>query len=147
MRFWSAQETVKRIWFSLYTPQVREESPEILKPVERQRVIKEIAELRARYDKLHMPDGVLAAYAAPPSSPKDCPFARMTRCVSADLKKAITPCQFGGNPDCSNCGCMASAGMAAIARHRLPGGLSLGAIMDASMSVGRLAAAWRGAVS
>jgi MoaA/NifB/PqqE/SkfB family radical SAM enzyme len=136
VQFWSGQPDVRRIWFSLYTPQIGEQSAEILTSEDRQRVIGEIDSLRSRYPKLHMPPGILAAYAAPPQSPKECIFARVTRCVSADLKKAITPCQFGGNPDCSQCGCMASAGMAAIARHRLPGGLSLGTIMDASLKVG-----------
>jgi MoaA/NifB/PqqE/SkfB family radical SAM enzyme len=135
VRFWSAQTATKRIWFSLYTPQVGEESPEMLTALDRQRVIAELHVLRARYPKLHMPEGVLAAYAEPPQSPAKCTFARTTFSVSADLKKRITPCQFGGNPDCSNCGCMASAGMAAIARHKL-GGLRLGTIMDASLKVG-----------
>ena len=56
------------------------------------------------------------------ASPAECTFARTTECLSADLERRISPCQFGGNPDCSNCGCMASAGLDAIARHRLPGG-------------------------
>ena len=34
-------------------------------------------------------------------------FAQATACVSADLRTPITPCQFGGQPDCSSCGCMA----------------------------------------
>ena len=35
---------------------------------------------------------------------------RTTHCVSSDLQRRITPCQFGGNPDCAQCGCIASAG-------------------------------------
>ena len=35
------------------------------------------------------------------------------------------------------CGCMASAGMAAVAAHRLPGGLRVGAIFDTSLRIGR----------
>ena len=140
-QFWSAQAPTKRIWFSLYTPQVGEVSPEQLTPSDRERVIRELFALRISYPKLHMPEGLLAAYANPPTSPQECTFARVTHCVSADLKKQVTPCQFGGNPDCSNCGCIASAGMAAIARHKLPGGLRLGTIMDASLKVGE-AARW-----
>src|SRR5258708_411196 len=67
----------------------------------------------------------------------DCVFAQTTTCVSADFEHRITPCQFGGNPDCSQCGCMASAGLAAVAEHRLPGGLRVGAIFEASLRVGR----------
>ena len=55
----------------------------------------------------------------PPQSPDDCIFAQTTECFSADLERRITPCQFGGDPDCANCGCMASAGLEAIGRHRL----------------------------
>ena len=61
--------------------------------------------------KIAMPEG--AAAAIPPhrrTSPDDCVFAQTTTCVSADFAHRITPCQFGGNPDCSQCGCMASAG-------------------------------------
>ena len=57
--------------------------------------------------------------------------------MSADFKRPISPCQFGGNPDCSSCGCIASAGLGAIARHRLPGGLRVGAIFENSLRVGR----------
>ena len=53
--------------------------------------------------------------------------------MSADFTRPISPCQFGGNPDCSNCGCIASAGLGAIARHRLPGGLRVGAIFENSL--------------
>jgi hypothetical protein len=56
--------------------------------------------------------------------------------VSADLEKRITPCQFGGEPDCANCGCIASAGIAAITRHKLPGGVRVGTLLDASFKVG-----------
>jgi len=141
VRFWSNQPATKRIWMSLYTPQIGEVSEEQLTPPDRQRVIRELQALRAEYPKLDMPQALIAAYADPPRSPDQCTFARVTHCVSADLKKQITPCQFGGNPDCANCGCMASAGMAAIAQHKLPGGLRLGTIMDASLKVGE-AARW-----
>lgn len=141
VRFWSNQPATKRIWMSLYTPQVGEMSTEQLTPSDRQRVIRDLQALRAGYPKLEMPATLIAAYAEPPRSPEQCTFARVTHCVSADLKKRITPCQFGGTPDCSNCGCMASAGMSAISRHKLPGGLQLGTIMNASFKIGE-AARW-----
>ena len=83
---------------------------------------------------------MIKVYAKPPQSPDECIFAQTTTCVSADFERRITPCQFGGNPDCSNCGCIASAGLAAVARHRLPGGLRVGAIFDASLRVGKRSA-------
>ena len=85
-------------------------------------------------------DGALETYARPPASPAECTFARTTECLSADLERHIVPCQFGGNPDCSNCGCIASASLEAIARHRLPGGIRVGAVLNASMIAGRAVA-------
>ena len=40
--FWAALPDVKRIWFSLYTPQKGEDSPEMLRPEDRARVVAEI---------------------------------------------------------------------------------------------------------
>jgi hypothetical protein len=93
--------------------------------------------LRGVFPKLQMPEGLIKVYQDPPSNPDDCVFALTTTCVSADFKRPISPCQFGGNPDCSQCGCIASAGLGAIARHRLPGGLRVGAIFENSLRVGR----------
>ena len=56
--------------------------------------------------------------------------------VSADLTTRITPCQFGGAPDCANCGCIASAGLAAVARHHLWGFIPVGSIFAGSVKVG-----------
>src|SRR5436189_104172 len=79
--------------------------------------------LRLLVPKLQMLDGMLNVYANPPASPDQCVFAQTTECYSSDLERRITPCQFGGNPDCLNCGCIASAGLEAISRHKLKGGL------------------------
>jgi len=70
----------------------------------------------------------------PPESPESCIFAQTTHTVSADLKSKITPCQFGGNPDCSQCGCVASMGLAAVGNHKLALGLTAGDIYWASNS-------------
>ena len=79
---------------------------------------------------------MIESYVTPPHSPKDCIFALTTACVSANFEKRITPCQFGGNPDCANCGCIASAALAAVGRHRLPGGIRVGAIFEQSLRIG-----------
>jgi MoaA/NifB/PqqE/SkfB family radical SAM enzyme len=136
--FWSAQEHARKIWFSLYTPQVGEESAEKLRPEDRQAVVKELLALRLDYPKIQMPRGMIAVYATPPDSPDDCIFSRVTHTLSADLQTKISPCQFGGTPDCSNCGCIASAGLAAIGRHRLFGFVRIDPIFDASFRVGRI---------
>jgi hypothetical protein len=103
-------------------------------------VVRDILALRTRFPKLGMPKGMVEVYLKPPQSPEECTFAQTTLCVSSDLQRRITPCQFGGNPDCAQCGCIASAGLDAIARHRLPGGLRVGAIFDASLGIGRAVA-------
>jgi MoaA/NifB/PqqE/SkfB family radical SAM enzyme len=136
LRFWDAQPVTKRVWISLYTPQIGELSDERLTKGDRERVIAELMRLRHRFPKLDMPEGLIAAYAKPPSDPSRCTFARTTACYSADLTSHVTPCQFGGRPDCSNCGCVASAALEAVARHRLPGGIRVGAIYEASVRVG-----------
>ena len=140
LAFWSDNPDTRQVWFSLYTPQIGEESAERLTPQDRERVVATILELRTRYPKLRMPKGMVEVYLNPPSSPDECTFAKTTLCVSSDLNRRITPCQFGGNPDCAQCGCIASAGLDAIARHRLPGGLRVGAIFDASFGIGKAVA-------
>jgi MoaA/NifB/PqqE/SkfB family radical SAM enzyme len=136
LRLWSAQTEVERIWISLYTPQVGENSDERLRPIDRERVVADLLALRLRYPKFAVPSALIEAYAAPPDSPDDCVFARTTTTISADLTTKITPCQFGGTPDCSNCGCLASAGMTAIARHRLFGLVPVASIFSGSLKVG-----------
>jgi MoaA/NifB/PqqE/SkfB family radical SAM enzyme len=135
--FWSANPDVKRIWFSLYTPQKGEESAERLTPADRRRVVEEIGRLYARHSKLHdMKPAVLAGYLAPPRDPSECIFARTTTCLSSDLERVISPCQYGGDPDCTSCGCMATAGLDAIGRYRIGGVVPVRAIFDASVRVG-----------
>jgi MoaA/NifB/PqqE/SkfB family radical SAM enzyme len=136
LRFWSAKKEVRKIWISLYTPQIGEISDERLTPADRQRVVADLMALRLRYPKLEAPEGLVNVYANPPASPDECVFARTTLSVSADLTTKITPCQFGGAPDCSNCGCIASAGLAAVARHKLWGFVPVGSIFSGSVRVG-----------
>jgi MoaA/NifB/PqqE/SkfB family radical SAM enzyme len=136
LQFWSAQSPVDKIWFSLYTPQIGEESAERLTPADRRRVVADLMALRLKFPKLALPKGLIEVYAEPPNSPADCVFARTTATISADLTTKITPCQFGGAPDCSNCGCIASAGLAAVARHQLFGVIPVGAIFAGSLQIG-----------
>ena len=136
VRFWSEQTTVRQILVSLYTPQVGETSAERLTTADRSQIVTELLDLRGRFSKLAMPEALVRAYAVPPDSPDQCIFANSTTCVSADFQKVITPCQFGGNLDCASCGCVASAGLAAIGRHRLLGGLRVDAMFDTSCKVG-----------
>src|SRR5438876_125500 len=137
LAFWSRRTEVEKIWVSLYTPQVGEISDERLRPADRERAVADLLALRLRYPKLALPKGLIEAYADPPDSPDECVFARTTRVISADLTTQVTPCQFGGAPDCSNCGCIASAGLAAVARHRVFGVIPIAPVFNSSIRVGQ----------
>jgi hypothetical protein len=83
-----------------------------------------------------MRESVIREFLHPPVSPEECIFAQTTHTISADLKSRITPCQFGGNPDCSQCGCIASMGLAAVGRYGLAAGLTAGDVYRVSQKVG-----------
>jgi organic radical activating enzyme len=144
IRFWTARDEVERVWMSLYTPQVGEVSAERLDKGTREQVVADLWKLSSLYPKLQLPKAALEVYANPPRSPADCIFARSTTTVSANLKTTITPCQFGGEPDCSSCGCLASAGLGAVARHRVLGVIPVGMLFTGSMRVGEQVRRWRG---
>jgi MoaA/NifB/PqqE/SkfB family radical SAM enzyme len=147
-QLWSANPHTRQIWFSLYTPQIGETSAEILRPDDRERVVAALMSLRTKYTKIQMPAGLVKQYAKPPHSPDDCIFAQTTSCISADFEHRITPCQFGGNPDCSQCGCIASAGLQAVGAHRIAGGIiRVGAIFVGSARIGRAVRGRREAVA
>jgi len=137
LKFWTPRPEIKKVWFSLFTPQVGDQLPEILSKEERFRVIEEMTQLRKQFPKLDMPEAVIRQFATPPQNPNDCAFALTTQTLSADLQTKITPCQFGGNPDCAACGCFASMGLASIAAHKLGGFLPVGAIFKASIAIGQ----------
>jgi MoaA/NifB/PqqE/SkfB family radical SAM enzyme len=140
LQFWSAREEIVRVWFSLFTPQRGSTDAEILSPTQRSAVIADLLELRLKYPILEMPNELVQEIATPPRNPGECIFARTTESISADLSTRITPCQFGGDPDCEQCGCIASMGLAAVGRHRLVGPLRVGHLFMASDRIGR---AWR----
>jgi sulfatase maturation enzyme AslB (radical SAM superfamily) len=137
LRTWQNNPNTRLIWLSLYTPQKGEISAERLARADRVRVVAEMRRLRTQFPKLQLLDGMLNVYADPPKSPEECIFAQTTQCFSSDFERRITPCQFGGNPDCHNCGCIASAGLEAIGRHKLKGAIPVGRIFYASMRVGK----------
>jgi MoaA/NifB/PqqE/SkfB family radical SAM enzyme len=139
--FWAARSEVRKIWFSLFTPQQGDESEERLTPRDREAVIARLSTLASEFKKVDMPRAVLEGYRNPPQSPSECIFAQTTTTVSADLQTKITPCQFGGRPVCSECGCMASAGLASIGRHKLGGLVRVETIFDLSHRIGRQVAA------
>ncbi len=137
LAFWSANPAIRKIWFSLFTPQRGATDPEILSPQQRVLVMEELRRLRPMFPKLDMPEIVIDEIAHPPTKPSECIFARTTETISADLQTSITPCQFGGDPDCAQCGCIASMGLAAVGHHKVVGSLTAGHLFMASDRVGK----------
>jgi sulfatase maturation enzyme AslB (radical SAM superfamily) len=144
MDFWSSRPEVDKIWFSMFTPQVGETSYEILPPAARLQAVRDLHDIREKYRKLSMTDLTIEGFLSPPSKPTECIFANLTRTITADLKTRVGPCQFGGNPDCSQCGCLASAGLNSIGKIKVPGGIPIQWIYDQSFKVGNVVAAMRG---
>ena len=144
MDFWSARPETDKVWFSMFTPQVGETSYEILPPAARVQVVKELHEMRLAYPKLKMTKLTIDGFLDPPAKPGDCIFANTTRTFTADLKTEVGPCQFGGNPDCSQCGCIASAGLNSIGKAKIAGGIPIGLIYKGSIKVGNTVSAMRG---
>jgi organic radical activating enzyme len=134
--FWSKRQEVRKIWFSLFTPQEVEQCEERLTLQNRSEVVKELTSLRTSFPKVDIPSVVLRGYLSPPASPQECLFAQMTTCISADLTTHITPCQFGGQPVCSECGCIASAGLASIGKYKLAGFVPVSTIFSLSKRLG-----------
>ena len=140
LNFWTSQPEIERVWFSLFTPQRGATDVEILDPSQRASVIREIRQLGPKYPALEMPEPIFREMETPPTSPQECIFARTTTMISADLTTRITPCQFGGDPDCERCGCIASMALAAVGHHRVLGPLTAGHLFMASERFGR---AWK----
>ena len=134
--FWNERPEVDHIWVSLYSPQMGEESPERLKPEDRERVARELPPLRARYPKLLIPEGVARAFVEPPENPQNCLFSKLSINYSADLQSRVEPCVFGGTPDCTQCGCSISSALHWIQSERIVGPLRVGHVVTASLNVG-----------
>ncbi|MGH9403988.1 MAG: radical SAM protein [Terriglobia bacterium] len=135
--FWSGRPEVRKIWFSLYTPQEGEQSEERLTPSNRAQAISTLIQLRDIFPKINFTNEMLEGFLNPPQSPAECVFARVTNCVSADLKTRITPCQLGGRPVCKECGCLASAGLAGVGRYKVGGLVPLSNLLAASQAIGK----------
>jgi MoaA/NifB/PqqE/SkfB family radical SAM enzyme len=142
--FWNAREEVDHIWVSLYSPQVDENSVERLTAADRERIALELPQLRNRYPKLLLPEGVARAFVKPPKSPDDCLFSKMSLNFSADLRTHVEPCVFGGNPDCQQCGCSISSALHWIRDVKIAGPLKVGHLVRSSLAVGSATRKLRG---
>lgn len=136
--FWSARPEVNRIWVSVYTPQIGEQSDEMLALEDREILARRLSSLYRKYPKLLITDGMAQALVHPPSSPEDCLFSRMSANYSADLQSRVEPCVFGGTPDCSQCGCTISSALHWIRSVQVVGPLKVGHFVKGSIAVGTL---------
>lgn len=134
--FWSARPEVNHIWVSTFTPQVGEESSEVLTRNDRAALFQEMPQWQRQFPKLLMTNAMVDAFARPPRNPVECIFAQMSVNYSADLSTRVEPCILGGVPDCSHCGCAASVGFHSLRATRLLGPLTIGHLVTASVGVG-----------
>jgi len=134
--YWDARPEMNRLWLSLYTPQIGEDSPEKLAPENRLQLARELPALAKKYPKLLINQGIADAFVDPPKNPDDCLFSKMSANYSADFKSRVEPCVFGGNPDCSQCGCAISSGLHWIREQKAIGPLKVGHFVKGSIGIG-----------
>ena len=137
--FWSLREETNRIWVSVYTPQMGEQSPETLSSEDRLALAGELPRLATMYPKLLFNESIAQAFLHPPSSPGDCVFAKLSANYTADLETRVEPCVFGGTPDCSQCGCAISSGLHWIRNVQVAGPLKVHHFITSSVKIGLLA--------
>jgi len=85
-----------------------------------------------------MHPGLARSFLHPPANPADCLFAKMSANYSADLQTRVEPCVFGGEPNCVECGCMASTGIHWIRGVKVAGPLRVGHFVRGSVGIGSL---------
>jgi MoaA/NifB/PqqE/SkfB family radical SAM enzyme len=136
--FWNVRPEVDHIWVSVYTPQIGEQSAEMLTAEDRETLARHLPSLRQQYPKLLVTDGMAEAILHPPSDPDDCLFSKMSANYSADLQSRVEPCVFGGAPDCSQCGCSISSALHWIRTINLAGPVKVDHFVRSSIAVGSL---------
>ena len=136
--FWNERPEVDRIWVSVYTPQLEEESPERLTEDNRQQVAAYFLENASRYPKLSMRKGLMDAFLQPPTSPSTCLFSKLSVNYTADFKTRVEPCVFGGAPNCAECGCSMSMAMHWLGDIKVAGPLQARHLINGSLAIGRV---------
>jgi MoaA/NifB/PqqE/SkfB family radical SAM enzyme len=136
VKFWNERPETNRIWVSVYTPQIGEQSPEMLAPEDRETLARELPPLAKRYRKLLFHGGLAEAFLDPPKNPDECLFAKMSANYSADFKTRVEPCVFGGTPDCSQCGCAASSGLHWVRGVKIAGPVKVDHFIASSVKIG-----------
>ena len=138
LAFWTSRPEIGRIWLSIYTPQRGEQSAERLTPASRVRLFEQLPRLKEKYPQLILPHGATAAFAEPPANPHECTFSRVSVNYSADLNTRVQPCFFGGDPDCTQCGCAVSVGLHWLRERPIALGLRARHLIDASLAIGHV---------
>ena len=89
LEFWTPRPEIKKVWFSLFTPQIGDQLPEILTAEERARAITEMTQLRRIYQKLDAPDAVIrqSGFAAPKPRGSVSLRLRLRRCQQISRQK------------------------------------------------------------
>jgi MoaA/NifB/PqqE/SkfB family radical SAM enzyme len=136
--YWNARPEVYQIWLSTYTPQIGENTAEIITPESRRRLAGNIIRWHSQYEKLLIHPRLADAIVHPPQSPAECTFARMSVNYTADLNTRVEPCIFGGEPDCGQCGCAISTALHAIQAVELKKITTVGHLVRGSMRVGAI---------
>lgn len=137
LEFWNSQPEVERIWVSVYTPQLEEESAERLTSANRLALAEYFNSVGHRFPKLTMHKGLMEAFLVPPTSPSTCLFSKLSLNYTADLRTRVEPCVFGGAPNCAECGCSISMGMHWIGDLKIAGPLRAKHLIRGSLLVGR----------
>ena len=135
--FWNSRAEVNRIWVSVYTPQIGEQSSEMLTPPDREELARTLPSLYRQYPKLLFQEGMARALIHPPSNPDACLFSKMSANYSADLRSRVEPCVFGGAPDCSQCGCSISSALHWIRTINVAGPLKVDHFVRGSIGIGK----------
>jgi organic radical activating enzyme len=138
VKFWTERSEVNRLWVSVYTPQIGEQSAEMLTAEQRVGMASQLPWLCVKYPKLLLNEGMAQAFVSPPQNPDECLFAKMSANYSADLKTRVEPCVFGGTPDCTQCGCGISGALHWIRSVKVVGPVKVGHFVGGSIGVGRI---------
>jgi organic radical activating enzyme len=136
--FWDNRPEVNRVWVSVYTPQIGESAEEILSPVDRLAIVEQLLPLRKRYPKFLFNEVIARGILAPPRSPSECFFAKLSVNYSADFRTQVEPCVFGGQPDCTQCGCAISSALHGMRTVKIAGPVTIGHMVRGSIAVGSL---------
>jgi len=136
VKFWDSRPEVGRVWVSVYTPQIGESAAEMLSREDRRALVERLAPLRKRYPKFLFNDVIARGILEPPRDPSECFFAKLSVNYSADFRTQVEPCVFGGQPDCSQCGCAISTALHGMRNVKLAGPLTMGHMIRGSIAVG-----------